>query len=98
MKPYIFIFKAPDKNGKFIFTEDELKKVLEKVYNDAYNEGLKASVTWYNSPTITYTDKTYPYQTPITTGTPTPPNPYVVTCSNDTGSHVGGETSNAVGD
>ena len=88
MKPYIFIFKTPDKDGKFIFTEDELKEILEKVYNDAYNEGLKA-INWW-SPTVTYTGTNYQYQTPNTTGTPPPPNPYQyqVTC----------EVNNTVGD
>ena len=98
MKPYIFIFKVPDKNGKFIFTEDELKEVLEKVYNDAYAEGLKAGQSWWNSPTITYTGTTYPYYTPNTTGTPAPePNKYTITCNN-TETCTGGETSNAIGD
>lgn len=89
MKPYIFIFKVPDKNGKFIFTEDELKEVLEKVYNDAYNEGFKAHSGWWNNP-ITYSTTTTP--TPPTYKTTTPndvPNPYQVTCS---------EAMNAVGD
>ena len=91
MKPYIFIFKMPDKNGKFIFTEDELKKVLEKVYNDAYTEGLKAGNSWWNTP-ITYTSTGTNFTPPPTYKTTTPndvPNPYQVTCS---------EAMNTVGD
>ena len=90
MKPYIFIFKAPDKNGKFIFTEDELKEVLEKVYNDAYNEGYKAGSGWwsqslvYTSPSTTTVPPIYKTTTPNDV-----PNPYQVTCNN---------TVNAAGD
>lgn len=84
MKPYIFITKSPDKNGKFVFTEAELKKILEKVYDDGYNEGLQCYSKWWSAP-ITVTSE-FPN---IKTTPSVVPNPYQVTCDN---------TINTVGD
>ena len=54
MKPYVLIFKQPEECGSFLFTQEELKKMIEKVYDDAYNEGYKAGMGQWTQP-ITYT-------------------------------------------
>lgn len=44
------------KNGKIEFTKDELEKLLNEVYNDAYNKGKYEHNYWTwtsSSPTIT---------------------------------------------
>ena len=90
MKPYIIYIKEGPKDGYIKIKESELKKVIEKAYDDGYNAGYKDGKQngWYwNTPTIT------------TTGTPVyysnkTSNPdyykYEVTCS--------GETANTGGD
>jgi len=71
-----------------------LKEVLEKVYNDAYTEGLKARNYWLNNLnnpiayTFTGADTTPPPNYKTTTPNDVP-NPYQVTCS---------EAANAIGD
>ena len=63
MKP-IIIFKEKNKNGKYEFTEQELREFLEKTYDEGYEEGYKdgkSSVPIY--PTLNpapYTIPTYP--------------------------------------
>ena len=59
MKP-IIIFKEKTKSGKYAFTEDELKELLEEAYEEGYKDG-KSSVPIY--PTLNpapYTIPTYP--------------------------------------
>lgn len=82
MKPYVVIIKQ-FKDGKIVLTEQELKDIVQRAYNDGYNEG--ASKTWW-SPTITYTGNggntppTYDYNI-----TPNPIyDPYRITCDTNT--------------
>ena len=52
MKPYVVIIKQI-KDGKIILTEQELKSIVERAYNDGYNDGLSKN-WWWNTPSITY--------------------------------------------
>ena len=38
MKPYVVIIKQMQ-NNKIILTEEELKSIIERAYNDGYNDG-----------------------------------------------------------
>lgn len=59
MEPVVIIVKDI-KNGKILLTEDELKTIVRRAYNDGYQEGRKNN--WYGG--ITYTS---PYYTTTTT-------------------------------
>lgn len=50
MKPYVVIIKQ-FKDGKIVLTEQELKDIVQRAYNDGYNEGFGKG--WW-TPTITY--------------------------------------------
>ena len=77
MEPVVIIVKDM-KNGKILLTEDELKTIVRRAYNDGYWEGKKNN--WYYGG-ITYTS-TNPYTT-ATNGTGSNPNKYAditITC------------------
>lgn len=52
MKPYVFI---KDKEGKIVFTEKELRKLLDEVYNEGKKDGTWKPYVW--NPSWTTTDK-----------------------------------------
>lgn len=54
MEPVVVVVKEI-KNGKIMLTEDELKTIIRRAYNDGYWEGKKNN--WYGG--ITYTPYTY---------------------------------------
>ena len=77
MEPVVIIVKDI-KNGKILLTEDELKTIVRRAYNDGYWEGKKNN--WYCDG-ITYTN-TNPYIT-TTNGTSSNPDKYnniTITC------------------
>jgi hypothetical protein len=68
MEPVVVVVKEI-KNGKIMLTEDELKTIVRRAYNDGYWEGRKNN--WYGG--ITYRNTTttpYPYTTNITSSDP----------------------------
>ena len=83
MEPIVIIVKDI-KNGKIMLTEDELKTIVRRAYNDGYWEGRKTN--WYGG--ITYTTTTarstdLPINYDNTSGTPyTDPN-IKITCDTD---------------
>ena len=81
MEPVVIVVKEI-KNGKISLTEDELKEIVLRAYNDGYCEGKKNN--WYGS--ITYTNTTPP-PTPLYTttcnNTPEKYNNITITCSDD---------------
>lgn len=64
MKPYVVIIKQI-KDNKIILSEDELKSIVERAYNDGYNDGNRY---WFNNPSITYTYNNNPLTTDHTIG------------------------------
>ena len=78
MKPYVVIIKQ-FKDGKIVLTEQELKDIVQRAYNDGYNEGFGKG--WW-TPTITYGGNGG--STPPTYDKTTTPNqwtdPYKITC------------------
>lgn len=81
MEPVVIIVKDI-KNGKILLTEDELKTIVRRAYNDGYWEGKKTN--WYGGITYTTASNTYPsINYDNTSGTPcTDPN-IKITCDND---------------
>ena len=82
------VFKL-NKDGKVEFTKEELKKLLDEVYNKGYDDGKAQNFTW-NSPWRWYDP--YYYTTTcssdsnvvLTTSNSTVTNnPYTITYSND---------------
>ena len=77
MKPYI-VFVEKTKDNKILFTEEEVKKLIDKAYDDGYHcgyfEGLKTY--WYNYP-ITYNSQEL-----------TNNSPYHITYTDNTGTGV----------
>ena len=62
----IFISKEP-KNGKITLEEKEFKELIEKAYNDGYEDGKNSlwyintgTTSWPPYPQVTYSDKTAP--------------------------------------
>ena len=78
MKPYVVIIKQT-KDNKIILSEDELKSIVERAYNDGYNDGNRY---WFNNPSITYT-----YNNPLTTDHTTSPfyDGITILCNNAEG-------------
>lgn len=73
---------TPDENGNFVFTKDELEKLLEEVYNEGVEEGKKYTITtpgtwkepWKIEPTW--------WRDGVTTAEPKPmPNYYTWCCT-----------------
>ena len=74
MKPYVFI---KDAKGKIVFTEGELRKLLDEVYNEGKNDGTWKPYVWNPSWT---SDKST-----ITTGNPIPNYGYTSSATSTTG-------------
>ena len=80
MEPVVVIVKDM-KNGKILLTEDELKTIVRRAYNDGYWEGRKNN--WYGG--ITYFNTTTTPYTYTTNGTSSNPDKYAnitITCDN----------------
>lgn len=61
-----------NKEGKVEFTEDALKTLLDRVYNQGYNDGKNTGSIIWNSPSKWYDDwYTKPYITWSNSGTAT---------------------------
>lgn len=75
MEPVVVIVKEI-KNGKIMLTENELKTIVQRAYNDGYWEGRKNN--WYSGG-ITYTN-TSPYITTCNNRTPDKYNNITITC------------------
>lgn len=87
MEPVVVVVKEI-KNGKIMLTEDELKTIVRRAYNDGYWEGRKNN--WYGG--ITYTS-TNPYIT-TTNGTSSNPNKYAditITCDENKRNSISGQ-------
>ena len=81
MEPVVIIVKDI-KNGKILLTEDELKTIVRRAYNDGYWEGRKTN--WYGG--ITYTTATnsnLPINYDNTSGTPYTDPTIKITCDNN---------------
>lgn len=82
MKPYVVIIKQI-KDGKVILTEEELKSIVERAYNDGYSDG--SNRLWTYTPSITYcgnSGNSTPYTPQYINGTDSPfAEQYKVTCS-----------------
>ena len=78
MKPYVVIIKQI-KDGKIILTEQELKSIVERAYNDGYNDGSSKN-WWWNTPSITYSGSNTP-QYINDTGTSPFEEQYKITCN-----------------
>lgn len=90
MEPVVIIVKDM-KNGKILLTEDELKTIVRRAYNDGYWEGRKNN--WYCGG-ITYTN-TNPYIT-TTNGTNSNPDKYAditITCDDSKRNSISGQLS-----
>lgn len=87
-----------DKNGKIIFTKDELEKLLNEVYDSGYVDGKNSTYVWSSPYKWNYYGNEI---NTITTGTgpktldKTNYAPYETTCTH---ANIGGETHNAIGD
>lgn len=88
MEPVVVVVKEI-KNGKIMLTEDELKTIVRRAYNDGYWEGRKNN--WYCGG-ITYTN-TNPYIT-TTNGTGSNPDKYAditITCDDSKTNSISGQ-------
>lgn len=82
MEPVVVVVKEI-KNGKIMLTEDELKTIVRRAYNDGYWEGRKNC--WYGGG-ITYTGVTNTPSYITTNGTSGDPDKYAnitITCDED---------------
>ena len=88
MKPYLIFIKEGPKDGRITIKETELKRLIEKAYEDGYSDGFnsKDNHFWWQYPTITTTGTGIT----INPNKNTEPYKYEVTCC--------GEAANAVGD
>lgn len=96
MKPYVVIIKQM-KDNKIILTEDELKSIVQRAYDDGHSDGYDKGYEagrknyWWNTPSITY-NPNYPYGNTITTDHTNTPlyDGISITCKNDnkTGENV----------
>lgn len=74
------VFKF-DRNGKVSFTQEELEKLLNEVYNGGYNDGKRAGNYWtWTSPYLTWSNTTLTGNDTITTN----PNITWTTTTNST--------------
>ena len=88
MEPVVVVVKEI-KNGKIMLTEDELKTIVQRAYNDGYWEGRKNN--WYSGG-ITYTG-TSPYITTINS-TSSNPDKYAnitITCDDSKRNSISGQ-------
>ena len=69
MKP-IVIIKETNKNGKFEFTEKELKKLIEQAYEQGFDEGKPKTYTTAGTVGNGNGTVTLPYIQPIYKGEP----------------------------
>lgn len=89
MEPVVVIVKDM-KNGKILLTEDELKAIVLRAYNDGYWEGRKNN--WYGG--ITYTNTTTTPYTYTTNGTSSSPDKYAditITCDDSKRNSISGQ-------
>ena len=79
------VFKF-DRNGKVSFTQEELEKLLNEVYNGGYSDGKRAGNYWtWTSPYWTYSNATNATLTGSdSTTTTTKPNITWTTTNNST--------------
>lgn len=57
---------SKNENNKIEFTEEELKKLLDEVYKEGYNDGKNNNVYTYYTPSITWTPDPNPWWTHVT--------------------------------
>ena len=89
MEPVVVVVKEI-KNGKIMLTEDELKTIVRRAYNDGYWEGRKNN--WYGG--ITYTNTTTTPYTYTTNGTGSNPDKYAditITCDENKRNSISGQ-------
>ena len=90
MEPVVIIVKDI-KNGKILLTEQELKDIVRRAYNDGYWDGKKNS--WYCGG-ITYTNTTTTPYTYTTNGTGSNPDKYAditITCDENKRNSISGQ-------
>ena len=80
------------KDNKIILTEEELKAIVQRAYDDGHSDGYDKGYEagrknyWWNSPTITYGNGTnYRYDNTITTDHTNTPlyDGITITCKSD---------------
>ena len=76
MEPVVIIVKDM-KNGKILLTENELKEIVRRAYNDGYWEGRKNCWSYGG---ITYTNTGPYYSTTSTNSTPDKYSNITITC------------------
>ena len=89
MEPVVVIVKDM-KNGKILLTEEELKTIVRRAYNDGYWEGKKYN--WYGG--ITYTNTTttpYTYTTNVTGSNPDKYADITITCDDSKRNTINGQ-------
>lgn len=86
MEPVVVIVKEI-KNGKIMLTEDELKTIVRRAYNDGYWEGRKNN--WYGG--ITYTNTSPYYTTNITGSNPDKYADITITCDDSKRNSISGQ-------
>lgn len=92
------VFKL-NKDGKVEFTKEELKKLLDEIYNSGYDDGKNQNFSWHSPfrydpwyyTTVTCADT----NATITTGSSTiTTNPYTITYSNDSTGYINNINNN----
>ena len=86
MEPVVIIVKDM-KNGKILLTEQELKEIVRRAYNDGYWEGRKNN--WYYGG-ITYTN-TPTYTTTCNNSTPDKYADITITCDENKRNSISGQ-------
>ena len=80
---------SKNKENKIEFTETQLKKLLDEIYNEGYEDGKKNNY-YYTTPYKPY----WGYNWGYTTTTPLWQSNYITTCSTDDNHYTISSTSN----
>lgn len=73
-------FFTLNKNNKVEFTEKELRRLLDEIYNDGYSDGRNSRGWWYTTP-VRYTYTSPWYTTTSATSNSSSDNPYTISGS-----------------
>ena len=87
MEPVVIIVKDM-KNGKILLTEQELKEIVRRAYNDGYWEGRKNCWSYGG---ITYTNTGPYYSTTSTNSTPDKYADITITCDENKRNSISGQ-------
>ena len=87
MEPVVIIVKDI-KNGKILLTENELKEIVRRAYNDGYWEGRKNCWSYGG---ITYTNTPYTYTTNGTSSNPDKYADITITCDENKRNSISGQ-------